>query len=129
MNIHKSFILAASTSVLVGCGASNLVSTPVANIDAVPLKVDELSESEKQRWGHADLLADTIPGMSVDKAYKDIIGNKKGKTVIVAVVDSGIDLNTKTLMMCSGPIRTSAQEMEKMMTIMAISTIFTDTIF
>ncbi|MGD1946767.1 MAG: S8 family peptidase [Croceivirga sp.] len=97
MNIHKSFILAASTSVLVGCGASNLVSTPVANIDAVPLKVDELSESEKQRWGHADLLADTIPGMSVDKAYKDIIGNKKGKTVIVAVVDSGIDLEHEDL--------------------------------
>ena len=80
-----------------GCGATSLVSTPVANIDTVPLKVAELTDAEKKNWGHTDLLTDTIPGMSVDKAYKEIIGNKKGKTVIVAVVDSGIDLEHEDL--------------------------------
>jgi subtilisin family serine protease len=86
-----------SGSVLMGCGATSLVSTPVANIDTIPLKVSELTEKEKKSWGHSDLLTDTIPGMSVDKAYKEIIGNKKGKTVIVAVVDSGIDLEHEDL--------------------------------
>lgn len=82
---------------LYGCGSTALVSTPVENIDSVPLKVSELTEEEKNSWGHLDLVSDTIPGMSVDKAYDEIIGNKKGKTVIVAVVDSGIDLEHEDL--------------------------------
>lgn len=98
MNSYLKLCVALfSGCLLAGCGATSLVSTPVANIDAVPLKVAELTETEKKRWGHADLLMDTIPGMSVDKAYKEIIGNKKGKTVIVAVVDSGIDLEHEDL--------------------------------
>ena len=35
--------------------------------------------------------------MSVDKAYEEIIKNKKGTKVIVAVLDSGIDLNHEDL--------------------------------
>ncbi|PRX56880.1 S8 family serine peptidase [Flagellimonas meridianipacifica] len=82
---------------LVGCGATTLVATPVANIDTVPLKITELTEAQQKTWGHADLIADTIPGMSVDKAYKEIIKNRKGKKVVVAVVDSGIDLEHEDL--------------------------------
>jgi subtilisin family serine protease len=82
---------------LIGCGSANIVSTPIENIDAIPLKVSSLTEAEKQHWGHADLFTDTIPGMSVDKAYKEIIGNKKGEKVIVAVLDSGIDLKHEDL--------------------------------
>jgi subtilisin family serine protease len=80
-----------------GCGATALVSTPVENIDAIPLKVSPLTESEKKHWGHLDLITDTIPGMSVDKAYVEIIGTKKGEKVIVAVLDSGIDLTHEDL--------------------------------
>jgi len=103
----KLCVVLLSGSVLMGCGATGLVSTPVANIDTVPLKVSELSEEEKKNWGHTDLFTDTIPGMSVDKAYRDIIGNKKGKTVVVAVVDSGIDLDHEDL---DGVIWTNTDE-------------------
>ncbi len=92
-----SFTLATVSIFLMGCGATTLVSTPVENIDAVPLKISELTESQKKAWGHADLIMDTIPGMSVNKAYKEIIKNKNGKTVIVAVVDSGIDIEHEDL--------------------------------
>ncbi|SHE52354.1 Subtilase family protein [Arenibacter palladensis] len=91
-------ILAVSASILLyGCGSTALVSTPIENIDTVPLKISELTEAEKKNWGHTDLLTDTIPGMSVDKAYSEIIGNKKGETVIVAVLDSGMDLTHEDL--------------------------------
>ena len=80
-----------------GCGATSLVSTPVENIDTVPLKVTELSEEASKSWSHADLRQDTIPGMSVDRAYREIVGNRKGKTVVVAVLDSGIDLEHEDL--------------------------------
>ncbi|MBU2907455.1 MULTISPECIES: S8 family peptidase [Arenibacter] len=91
-------ILAVSASILLyGCGSTALVSTPIENIDTLPLKISELTEAQKKNWGHTDLLTDTIPGMSVDKAYSEIIGNKKGEKVIVAVLDSGMDLTHEDL--------------------------------
>ena len=86
-----------SAILLASCGGTTLVSTPTQNIDAIPLKVADLTEEQEKNWGHTDLLTDTIPGMSVDRAYKEIIGNKKGKKVIVAVLDSGIDLEHEDL--------------------------------
>ncbi|WP_375325871.1 S8 family peptidase [Flagellimonas sp. GZD32] len=95
---YKQTILSLSATILLaGCGSTALVSTPVENIDTVPLKISELTDSEKKHWGHLDLIKDTIPGMSVDKAYSEIIKNKKGKTVVVAVLDSGMDLEHEDL--------------------------------
>lgn len=93
----KSFFGFSAAIFLMGCGATALVSTPIENIDTTPLKISDLTDTEKENWGHLDLVSDTIPGMSVDKAYTDIIKNKKGDKVIVAVLDSGIDLNHEDL--------------------------------
>ena len=85
-------------TLFLGCGGTaDILSTPIENIDTSPLKVTELTDSEAKNWGHLDLLNDTIPGMSVDKAYAEIIKNKKGKKVIVAVIDSGIDIDHEDL--------------------------------
>ena len=94
---YKPVMGMIAASILMGCGATTIVTTPIENIDTIPLKVSELTDSQKKSWGHADLITDTIPGMSVDKAYSDIIGNKKGTKVIVAVLDSGIDLEHEDL--------------------------------
>ena len=92
LRIPKISIALAGSILFMGCGATALVSTPIENIDSTPLKISDLTDAEKKHWGHLDLVADTIPGMSVDKAYSEIIKNKKGDKVIVAVLDSGIDL-------------------------------------
>jgi subtilisin family serine protease len=99
MKTIKTMMLTAFVAVLFsGCGGTaNIISTPIENIDTSPLKVSELTENEKHTWGHLDLVKDTIPGMSVDKAYAEIIKNKKGATVIVAVIDSGIDIDHEDL--------------------------------
>ncbi len=90
--------LGLSTAIFMyGCGATTLITTPIENIDATPLKISDLTEKEKQSWGHKDIVTDTIPGMSVEKAYKEIIKNKKGTKVIVAVLDSGVDLKHEDL--------------------------------
>ncbi len=89
---------AVTTLLLASCGGTaDILSTPVEQIDNTPLKVSDLTEIEKHNWGHLDLAKDTIPGMSVDKAYAEIIKNKKGSTVIVAVIDSGIDIDHEDL--------------------------------
>lgn len=89
----SAFVLAALT----GCGSSKMVATDPAKIDKIPLKIAPIKESDLMRWSHLDLVKDTIPGMSVDKAYAEIIKGKKGVKVIVGVIDSGTDIDHEDL--------------------------------
>ena len=92
------YVSAALALVLASCGgASQMVSTPVENIDAIQTKTTKLSENDLKRWSHLDLVRDSVPGMSVDKAYAELLKGKKGKKVIVAIVDSGVDINHEDL--------------------------------
>ena len=100
MKILKPLFFAATTALfLTSCGSSvaPIVSTPIENIDKQPLKISPLDESQLKNWSAADLINDTIPGMSVNKAYSEIIPNLKGVNVIVAVIDSGIDIEHEDL--------------------------------
>lgn len=91
--------IAISALLLLSCGSTGpkIVSTPIDNIDTQPRKSTELTEDQKQSWAHFDLVNDTIPGMSVEKAYSDLIKDYEGKSVIVAVLDSGIDIEHEDL--------------------------------
>lgn len=97
--IYKPLLIAGMVAAMASCKSSApaIVSTPIENIDEIPLKVSELTEVQLQGWGGADLISDTIPGMSVEKAYNEIIKNNKGKKVIVAVIDSGVDIEHEDL--------------------------------
>lgn len=98
MKTFKLFFIATFVaSLFYGCGSTAIISTPIENIDNTPIKTTDLTEAEQHTWGHLDLVKDTIPGMSVEKAYSEIIKNKKGKKVIVAIVDSGIDIDHEDL--------------------------------
>ena len=63
----------------------------------MPLKATPLVDAQLKSWSAADLVTDTIPGMSVDKAYSEIIKTQKGKKVIVAIIDSGVDIEHEDL--------------------------------
>ncbi|MEY4834969.1 MAG: hypothetical protein RI980_1084 [Bacteroidota bacterium] len=91
------YLSLALAIVLSGCGSAKMVSTPVENIDKMPLKTTPLKEKDLQRWSHLDLVKDTVPGMSVDKAYAEVLKGKKGTKVIVGIVDSGVDINHEDL--------------------------------
>jgi len=98
MKIIKLPVLLFFAALLfLGCGSTNVLSTPIENIDNTPIKISDLTNEEKNTWSHLDLVKDTIPGMSVDKAYSEIIKNKKGETVIVAVIDTGTDIDHEDL--------------------------------
>lgn len=94
---YSAFVLLA----LVGCGTSRQVSSTTApttvSIPLIIKKVTPISEHDLKRWSHLDLVKDTIPGMSVDKAYSELLKNKKGVKVIVGIVDSGIDIDHEDL--------------------------------
>jgi len=49
-------------------------------------------------WYNLDLTADGYFGISTEKAYKELLGDKKPKqNVIVAVIDGGVDINHEDL--------------------------------
>ena len=59
--------------------------------------INELDE-KYLNWFNKDLESNGMVGTSVDKAYHEILHNsKKGKTVIVAVIDSGVDIDHEDL--------------------------------
>ncbi len=106
---NKPLIAIASSILLTSCGAPAIVSTPIENIDSIPLKNINLTDSQLKNWGARDLVSDTIPGMSVDKAYNEIIKTKKGQTVIVGVIDSGVDIEHEDL---DGVVWTNPKEIK-----------------
>lgn len=48
-------------------------------------------ESPVANWQNLDLKADGVFGISTEKAYKEILKDKNSSTVIVAVIDGGVD--------------------------------------
>tara|TARA_R110002072_G_scaffold22615_1_gene79364 strand:+ start:194752 stop:196419 length:1668 start_codon:yes stop_codon:yes gene_type:complete len=99
MKSFKSyFFVAATAAILSSCGGSApIVSTPIENIDTLPLKAAPLSDVQTKQWANYDLISDTIPGMSVERAYTELIKKKKGEKVIVGVIDSGVDIEHEDL--------------------------------
>ncbi len=58
---------------------------------ATAARQTELTDYQQKRWAHMDIYKDSIPGMSVREAY-DFLKDKTPTDVIVAVIDSGIDI-------------------------------------
>ncbi|MEP7093888.1 MAG: S8 family peptidase [Flavobacterium sp.] len=89
--------LQAQTSV-----SKEVITAPLAIVKKAPV-----SENDLKRWSHLDLVKDTIPGMSVDKAYAELLQGKKSTKVIVGIVDSGVDIEHEDL---KGMIWTNPKE-------------------
>ena len=100
MKITKnSFVITATAALLAGCGSTIIpsLSLPMEGQQAPAAKTAELTDAELKAWSSKDLQNDTIPGMGVDRTYQEIIKDKVGTTVIVAVIDSGIDIEHEDL--------------------------------
>ena len=84
--------------VFTGCkSVKKVVSQPTFEaLVTVQAKKTDLSEEEMKTWSHADLEKDSIVGMSLDKAY-EFLKEKKGAPIIVAIADSGVDVEHEDL--------------------------------
>ncbi len=99
---NRIFLLGLGLAVVLSSCSStknyHSVAVPEGSSVAVtiPAKKGTMSEEEIQKWPHADIYTDSVPGMSLEKAY-EFIADKKGTTVIVGILDSGIDINHEDL--------------------------------
>ncbi|WP_394774062.1 S8 family peptidase [Flavobacterium sp.] len=95
-------VFAGCSTTLQAQTSKEIITAPLAVIKKAPL-----SENQLKRWSHLDLIKDSIPGMSVDRAYAELLQGKKGVKVIVGIVDSGVDIEHPDL---QGMIWTNPKE-------------------
>ena len=81
-------------SLCISCSSlKNIKLDPIQLADNSEIqKKEALSEHQLQYWHLLDIVADSIPGMSVLKSYDEILMQKEGKKVVVAIIDSGVDI-------------------------------------
>ncbi len=101
MSIIRPVFCTAIIATLASCASMPkanklIVPAPENNAVSITEKKADLTEVEQNNWQHLDLATDSIPGMSVNKAY-DFLKGKKGVEIIVGVVDSGTDLKHEDL--------------------------------
>ncbi len=99
-NLKSILIIAFANLVLASCGTTKTVSDTTSMMVQAPLNIQKkapIKESDLNRWSHLDIVKDTIPGMSVDKAYAELLKDKKGVKVIVGIIDSGVDIEHEDL--------------------------------
>ena len=99
MRTFKTTLFAAGiAAVMASCGSTApIVATPIQSISPTLTKKLPLTDDQLKHWSAMDLVKDTVPGMSVDKTYAELIKNRKGEIVIVGVIDSGVDIDHEDL--------------------------------
>ena len=61
------------------------------------MSVAVFAQEIPQNWFNLDREVDGLPGVSTEKTYEKLLKGKKGQTVIVAVIDSGVDAEHEDL--------------------------------
>lgn len=96
MRLIKPIYLCTTLALaLASCGSTKHTSlSPISNFENLSKKQTPLSEQDFNRWSHLDLEKDSVPGMSVDKAYELLLNNKPlPAKIIVGVIDSGVEID------------------------------------
>ena len=94
-SLYVAVIVAATFT---ACSSVKNLAVPTMDttVSLTAAKEGAVTDEQFNHWAHADLETDTIPGLSLEKAYKFLEG-KTGETVIVGVIDSGIDIEHEDL--------------------------------
>ena len=92
--MNKALLLAFSI-IFVSCNAIKLDYDYITSSNQ-EIK-SSLSKIDKKNWHNLDIEKDSVPGTSVERAYNEFLNELKGKKVIVAVIDTGLDIDHKSL--------------------------------
>ncbi|MEB8346898.1 S8 family serine peptidase [Flavobacteriaceae bacterium KMM 6898] len=93
------FFILFSILVISSCIPSKQILQPniFSSVSVLQQKNSNLSNEELKTWHTKDVFIDTLPGISLDKAY-DFVGKKRADTVIVAILDMTVDIEHEDLL-------------------------------
>ncbi|MET1055804.1 MAG: S8 family serine peptidase [Pedobacter sp.] len=74
-----------------------LIAILVMLITEMTVAQPNQSRQLKPNWYNLDLEADSVFGISIEKAYGQLLSIKKATPVVVAVIDGGLDINHEDL--------------------------------
>ncbi len=106
--MNKQSVLNKSVRNLALTGLSALLSTALIAgpfNDSEPKK--DSVNNKYVNWHNKDFTSTNVVGIGTEKAYKEILSNKKSNTVIVAIIDSGVDIEHEDIV---GKIWTNEEE-------------------
>ncbi|MEL7269704.1 MAG: S8 family serine peptidase [Bacteroidota bacterium] len=91
--MHYRLLIFISGFLLLSCHST--VQKKSVSIDAKNLinKTSPLSEKEILSWPIKDIVLDTIPGISLERAYSELLLPQKGDTIVIALIDMPVDIN------------------------------------
>jgi len=88
----KLFLIKLLWLIFISFITSNTLVAQVLNQGKI-LKNKKLSNDDFKDWFHKDIEKDTIPGISLERAYKELLKNREGLEVVVAVIDTKLDIH------------------------------------
>ncbi|AWG20800.1 peptidase S8 [Flavobacterium faecale] len=102
MNSFKPFYISAFAILVLSSCSTQKSAFNFSKFSPItaPLNVTKkaaLKEADLKRWSHLDIQKDTVPGMSVDRVYAELLKGKMGQKVIVGIIDSGGDIEHEDL--------------------------------
>ena len=95
----KQTLLFLTILISISCSSYKFVGNPIKidsknfNTKVSDQNSKEFLDIKKKKWSLLDFDLDTIPGMSVNKAYNELIKDQAGKKIIVAIIDSGVEID------------------------------------
>ena len=89
--MQKNIYILLLLVLFIKCGSLKFSSDPII-VNNQNKGKEKIDESEKNNWFLLDLNKDSIPGMSVNKAKEELLKTNTGTSIIVAVIDSGVDI-------------------------------------
>ena len=91
IDMYKNLCALLFLFLFLKCGTLKFSNEPLIINNQNPGK-EKIDENQKKNWFLLDLNKDSIPGMSVNRAKEELLKDNKGPSVIVAVIDSGVDI-------------------------------------
>lgn len=98
--MHKIKYLLLTLIIVSACSSGRELAKSETAADAMETKAPELVTelSTIENWHHESITSSPYYGIETDRAYKELLQNKKpGKKVVVAVIDSGTDIHHEDL--------------------------------
>ena len=91
----KKIILVLITLLTFSCSSikfSNDYLTSLPNTSKL-----NFEDTTRKNWHNLDFEIDSVPGTSVERAYKELLKDIDGSKVIVAIIDTGLDIKHENL--------------------------------